>query len=313
MLPESSFLQTNEFKDSLGVSPDHARVVSDERIGHWLDISEGIKRVRRNSVQHPWVRFGCLDRFAFNAQERYSDQAWWRPYGCSGLPFSQADRLPNFQDITRDASAEAPGSGSRERGRGRAGRRSSAAGGGGGGGGGSGADDHLVLRDGSSILRTYEMDMELRSHVEDGVGVMFQNVTWQTRPQGAVLPSLRWAAERLANLLHVPELSLVVAASMCGRVALVTLTRPADPSLRLKRGFRVDAILPTRDDEDDQLRPLCPLLGVAVGPLPISTSTSTPDRHRKAGPPRYRLMLHYYDMRILSYELRRDSEELSIV
>ena len=94
----------------------------------------------------------------------------------------------------------------------------------------------------------------------------------------------RLAMERLGTLLLVPELSLVVGASMSGRVALVTLTRPepANDVLGLKRGFKIEAILPTEQDEDKNMRPLCPLYGVAVGPLP-----QTP-RGKMAGQNRYR-------------------------
>lgn len=169
-----------------------------------------------------------------------------------------------------------------------------------------------VLADGSSILRLYETDIELRSPEVDGVGIMMQHVIKQIQPQPPGLPALHWAHERLSNYHYVPELSLVVAGSMCGRVALITMTRP-QPDLSFKRGFKVEAILPTEKDEDDRLRPVCPLFGVAVGPLPLGSS-GTPDRISPARPRRYRLMLQYYDLRILSYEISRGapSDDLSI-
>ena len=156
-----------------------------------------------------------------------------------------------------------------------------------------------VLPDGSSILRTYEVDMELRSSDEDGTSIMFANATVQSKPPQAVLPRVGWSHERLSNLLHVPELSLVVAGSMCGRVALVTLTRPQGHAGSARRGFKIETILPTASEENRGLRPICPLLGVAISPVFQADGSERSKR--------YRLLLHYYDLRILSYELSRDS------
>ncbi|KAI0385837.1 hypothetical protein F5Y04DRAFT_244771 [Hypomontagnella monticulosa] len=169
-----------------------------------------------------------------------------------------------------------------------------------------------VLACRSSILRAYEVDIELRSFEEDGVGIMFEKAIDQTRPLHAVLPAMRISHERLANLIHVPELSLVVAGSLCGRVALLTLTQPEDRT-RYNRAFRIEAILPTKADEDEQLRPICPMLGVAIAPVPFSGNVELADK--PVGRRRYRLMLHFYDLRILSYELSRCSatDPLSIV
>ena len=143
-------------------------------------------------------------------------------------------------------------------------------------------EEDWFLRDGSSILRTYETDFELRPFEDGGIGIMYEHPMTQTRRP--TLGPARLAMERLGTLLLVPELSLVVGASMSGRIALVTLTRqePVDVVLGLKRGFKIEAILPTEQDEDKNMRPLCPLYGVAVGPLP-----QTP-RGKMAGQNRYR-------------------------
>lgn len=159
------------------------------------------------------------------------------------------------------------------------------------------------------MIRTYDMAIELIGGDDDNPGIMMDYVIHQAKPSNVSVPPLAYSPERLAHLLHVPELSLVVAGSGCGRVALVTLTRPTNPRYSFKRGFKIEAVLPTAADEDHRIRPLCPLLGVAFGPIP-----SAGENDRLIGERRYRLMLHYYDLRILSYEVYRNiaNQELSI-
>ncbi|KAJ2985464.1 hypothetical protein NUW58_g5515 [Xylaria curta] len=168
-----------------------------------------------------------------------------------------------------------------------------------------------ITGDGSSVIRTYEMDIELVGD-NDNVGIMLEDAIYQTKPHGSLMPHVPFPPERLANLLHVPELSLVVAGSLCGRVLLITLTRPTNPYYSFKRGFRVEAILPRKKDEDRHLRPICPLLGVAVGPIPTARGKFPADGPNEC---RYRIMIHYYDHRILSYEVYRNpmTSSLSII
>jgi hypothetical protein len=61
---------------------------------------------------------------------------------------------------------------------------------------------------------------------------------------------------------EIPELGVVVAASQKGRVAIVSLTQAKEGMF-----FRVDSIVPFASQEKFGLRPLCPLLGIAVGPV----------------------------------------------
>lgn len=285
VLPESSFLPTKDYKDSLGLSPKEARYVTGDDIGRWIDISKGIKYLKNNSTVHPWMRSGNRNRFAINLHEngfRHHPEQNWSTH-------AHVAREPPASDIDEDrffSAREIPSLRTY-----------------------NWKPDPLkkrVLADGSSIMRTYELDIELRSFDEDGYGIMFEKAIDQFRPPHTVLPSMRRSHERLANLLHVPELSLVVAGSMCGRVALVTLTRPREDIYSFSRGFKIEAILPTKYDEDSNVRPICPLLGVAVAPVPFSGNTDLADG--PIGRRRYRLMLHYYDLRILSYELSRNSE-----
>lgn len=265
-------------EDAIGVSLEDAKYVSTERLGSWIDISQGIKNVENNLRVHPWVRWGHHTQFAFNPLEPRRAQIE-QPWFDFASPMSSASRQDRARDMMSRRERESNPNYQNP------------------------PKYKPTLGDGSSIMRTYEMDIELRSHDDISRGIMFEKVIDQIRPSQAVLPSMRMAHERLANLIHVPELSLVVAASLCGRVALVTLTRPMDRGLSFKRAFRVDAILPTASDEDKQKRPICPLLGVAIGPVPFSGSPELAERPISPRP--YRIMLHFYDLSILSYDISR--------
>lgn len=164
------------------------------------------------------------------------------------------------------------------------------------------------------VMRTYETDVELVGGEPSNIGIMFPSIITQLKPPQTMLPNIPIIPERFSNLLHVPELSLVVAGSMCGRVALITLTRPSNPFYSFRRGFKVEAILPRFTDEERRLRPMCLLLGVAIGPIPLDGGGKT-RRDRILGERRYRIMLHYYDHRILSYEVYRNmmTSELLVI
>ncbi|KAL9613359.1 MAG: hypothetical protein Q9167_002120 [Letrouitia subvulpina] len=104
--------------------------------------------------------------------------------------------------------------------------------------------------------------------------------------------------QRLNMVLQVPELGLVAVADQMGRVALIALTKsaqpppgcarhesmmrttdpmkkPTKPSKKMKRrikmeeavGFRLCAILPTKAQEDAGMRPVTLLLGMAIAPV----------------------------------------------
>jgi hypothetical protein len=68
--------------------------------------------------------------------------------------------------------------------------------------------------------------------------------------------------------------------------------------------FRIDRILPTKRDEVEGFRPTAPLLGIAVSPLQGQQM-----KERK----RWRLIMHYYDHSILSYELSREGDNLLVL
>jgi hypothetical protein len=117
-------------------------------------------------------------------------------------------------------------------------------------------------------------------------------------------------AERMSMLIHVPELSLVVAGSPMGRVALITLTKSCKriQSTPVRRGFRVDRVLPRRSEDDRRLRPACTLIGIAMSPVPDHRAKGLalhPPGGGRAPPVMYRLILHYKDHTILMYDIAR--------
>jgi hypothetical protein len=119
------------------------------------------------------------------------------------------------------------------------------------------------------------------------------------------------AIDRL-NLCHViPDLSLVIAASQQGRIAIFRLTRVGDIY-----GMRLDDVLP-RDGEPGQ--PNSSLLGVAVGPVQGREMGSSTRSRRGGwrgveGRRRYRLMCVFVDGTVVSYELGREgTNELVMV
>jgi hypothetical protein len=155
------------------------------------------------------------------------------------------------------------------------------------------------LRDGSAILRTYQFDVELLSPSPSIPRTICTKILKQSITQN-MQEALR-PFERLNLLTCIPPLSLVVVASQAGRVALLSLTRPEDRfSINGPVAtFRVDHILPTREQEQAGFRPQLPLMGMAVSPLQMDGSC-------KETALRWRLIMHYYDHTVLSYELSRD-------
>ncbi|KAF9879055.1 hypothetical protein CkaCkLH20_03288 [Colletotrichum karsti] len=162
------------------------------------------------------------------------------------------------------------------------------------------------------ILRTYEHDIEMRSIIEDDGAAVFcrDPISWK-QPRNQLLQY----AERLNMIVHVPELSLVVIGSAIGRVMLLTPTRSPygleGNGFTVKSGYRIDWVLPTRDDDEEGRRPPRGLYGIAVGPVPEGGAPGCllrPDNAPAPSPAlrRYRLMLHYRDHRILSYDIGRD-------
>lgn len=290
VLPESSFLPTSTYQESLGLSPEEAVYVNNVGYGYYIGTGRAVGNIKDNSLRHPWVKAGQLGRFrSVPARSDWTLRKWYdTELDCNNNNWSAS----HDEAVEKSSKRVSP---SRHR-----------------------MNDTgnvpAILNNGSSVMRTYELDVELVGGDLDNVGIMFKNVIRQARPTQSLLPQVPFAPERLSNLLHVPELYLVVAGSQCGRVALITLTRPSNPCYSFQRGFKVEAILPRRVEEDCRLRPMCFLLGVAIGPIP-SQEGGKAQGGRYLGDRRYRIMLHYYDHSILSYEVYRNmlTSELFVI
>jgi hypothetical protein len=135
---------------------------------------------------------------------------------------------------------------------------------------------------------------------------------------------------RLNMIAQIPDLSLAVVGSQSGRVALLTLT--TSPTIQNERyAFRLETILPFKSQEKDGLRPDAPLAGLAVAPIQgrelavdreamtdVSAGLGSRSRtrmeawRRVEGKRRYRLMIMYLSGTVLSYELGRDGERVSV-
>ncbi|RVX71082.1 hypothetical protein B0A52_03448 [Exophiala mesophila] len=91
--------------------------------------------------------------------------------------------------------------------------------------------------------------------------------------------------DRLNMIQIIPPLGIVVIASQIGRCAICVLTRSKNGTF----GLRTDWTLPTRKQESHKIRPLKPLLGIAVPPLQgqtrseYSESSSDGESHRAWG------------------------------
>ena len=145
----------------------------------------------------------------------------------------------------------------------------------------------------------------------------------------------------LTMLTQIPDLGVVVAGCQRGQAGIFTLLQLedsagtttttaaacADTQIRIDRGsmeantthytdtaatasapcaFRLDHILPTRDQEDAKQRPSYrSLIGIAAAPLQGVKSFGGQRS-------RWRLILTYSDCTLLSYELRRSSVGIEI-
>ena len=165
-------------------------------------------------------------------------------------------------------------------------------------------DASPFLVDGSAILRSYQCDLELLAPTPGCPRTLCRKmIKHNTLHHG--LEGLRGFA-RLNLVLSIPQLSLAIVASQAGRAALVSLTR-VDDRYSLNGpvvSFRVDGFLPAREHAQEMVWPRRPLLGIAVSPLQTHGRSGGGDGATK----RWRLIMHYYDHTILSYELSRDAE-----
>lgn len=118
--------------------------------------------------------------------------------------------------------------------------------------------------------------------------------------------------DRLNMHAYIPSLGIIIVASQKGRTLVLALTKvprgtPCPPDVEGGRRYghtvyamRVEAVLPFADQESTGERPVAPLHGIAVAPL---------QGGEKSG--RWRLLIHYQDHSLLSYELARPKDESS--
>jgi hypothetical protein len=150
-----------------------------------------------------------------------------------------------------------------------------------------------ILPDGSAILRTFKHDIELIPPTKGILRTVLEGIMSHPlrNPPHRPIDPINIAMDRMNLLQYIQPLSLVVVGSQKGDVALLTLTRMPDECSN--RGpvttFRLDHLLPFKD-HIQQTRP--PLVGLASSPVPGAKG-------------RWRLILHYLDHSILSYELWR--------
>ncbi|KAF4123963.1 CRT10 [Geosmithia morbida] len=176
---------------------------------------------------------------------------------------------------------------------------------------------------------------------DEDMGVICPDLLWlPSRGNMALAPHFE-ATSRMNMVVHIPELSAVVLGSPTGHVALATLTRlspggrsrPSPPPRQRRqqqrqrqhgkerladtdathppwnRGLRIDCILPRRSDEVHRPRKEArPLYGLAVGPAPLADDGRVGGGVGIIVPKRFRLVLHYQNHLILTYEVTRDEQ-----
>ncbi|KAH7364436.1 hypothetical protein BKA65DRAFT_572822 [Rhexocercosporidium sp. MPI-PUGE-AT-0058] len=155
----------------------------------------------------------------------------------------------------------------------------------------------------TAVIRTSAHDIELIPPDTNMLSTICRNFLRQDLPRQNTQEFLD-RFDRLNMFAVIPELSLLVVASQKGRVSLFTLTRLEDDFCKVGPVvmFRHDHILPLTGHEKES-RPLVPLLGMAVGPLQGKGKNGRVQRKI------WRLILHYTDHTILSYELKRNEKQ----
>lgn len=161
------------------------------------------------------------------------------------------------------------------------------------------------------ILRTFEKDLELRTLndnysalPDDELAVLCPDAVTFGHFQDPILRPFFRASSRLNMVAHIPELSLVVVASQVGRVLLLTPTKMATRD-SWQHGMRPEWILPRDDEELQPKKERRPLHGMSVAPVQQDSEARLGE---EAAPRRFRLMLHYRNHEILTYEITRAEE-----
>ncbi|KAI9813832.1 MAG: hypothetical protein M1827_003622 [Pycnora praestabilis] len=173
------------------------------------------------------------------------------------------------------------------------------------------AGHEVTMKKKFALFHTTKTDLRMFQEPFLNPTTICQSLFAQHLPPG--YPALRHF-DRINLLAQIPELGIAIVATQCGRVALLTLTRMQTISSE-HFAFRVDLIVPFESQECENLRPHCPLLGIAVGPIQGKDMLSLADSRFDSSAgiierKRFRLLLTYYDHTILSYELERPQEDI---
>lgn len=125
--------------------------------------------------------------------------------------------------------------------------------------------------------------------------------------------------DRLNYSLYIPELGAFLIASMSGRCAIFSLTSAftiRDEKLLKVYAFRQEHLLPLSEQESNHSimpHPNAKLVGIAAGPIQgnLKTPGSDEDWSEMANR-KWRLMVLYQDHTVLSYELEKRHEDVSL-
>jgi hypothetical protein len=159
----------------------------------------------------------------------------------------------------------------------------------------------LLLCNPQSIHLFQSLSLHRRSR-DDPVIYMSDPLEQHCRPDLAMqLAQL----DRLNLTAQIPELGVVLVGSAKGRVAVLTLHRLDEAVYSFSSSvldarphtftMRLLTILPLHEQEEQDQRPLQPLVGLAVSPIQ--------GHQRKTGRRTWRVMLTYRDHTVLSYEI----------
>jgi len=112
--------------------------------------------------------------------------------------------------------------------------------------------------------------------------------------------------QRMSMHAAIPELGVVVVATPYGRCAVLSLVQGDNKTGEPYYFYRVDWMLPTKEQEERGDRPGFTLMGLAVSPIQGQLAEPRDPLTRK-----WRLLLQYADFSVLSYDISRETDAAS--
>ena len=113
-------------------------------------------------------------------------------------------------------------------------------------------------------------------------------------------------------IAQIPELGLVIIGNQVGRVGVLSMTWWEGGR---QEGYKIEAILPLREEEERGVRPRKALMGMAVGPVQgmemggRRSPTIEEGQYQPTTGRRWRVVMFYCDHTVLSYEVSRREGE----